>query len=696
MKTSWTRHLLTIADLGIYSREQVLNLDPAMVAERKRKLGFNMEHLNCSDVYGGERGVFFFQTGIAEEIPRDFIGEYLPEAHSRGIRVLIYYNVHWLDRDFGMRNPDWLQVSRDGRTKEDLYGSGCAPCVNSGWREWSFRGIRDLADYDIDGIFLDGPIFISDGCYCESCRESFRNEYGTTLPREQKRDDPTWRQFLDFRYESIARYMEDASRNLKEIRPDAVIYMNSSGVSPSWPAARDNRRLLTHQDILGAEGGFLYHDLRTSPLWKPGMCAKLLETQAGGKPTVVFLAGANKGWDDYLLTPAETRLLFADTVANGANPWYGIPFNRSDRLSAQAAGEMNRFLQEFSEYFEGTRPLSKIALLWSTRTADFYKATVPFTDFTPDGDKMEREGAGDFSSSFRGCYESLVRSHLPFEVLDEIALRNGSLDRYDLLITPNCACLSGESCDCIERYVYRGGNLLASFETSLYNQNGSRLENFGLSRVLGVDTGRGKFGPMKIDYMALTENHPLFEGLTDDNLPCPIYGMEVMPNTSKPLAKFREKMKSRYSKLPPISDLSAITLNSYGKGKALYLSGNFFEHYENYHNPDYRLFMSNAARSLSSPLVHLQNCPTSVEITMRTREPDTLLIHLVNFTGEMTRPIESVTPVHDVEVKLNGFHNLKSARSISPSRPSRDLEPLGNNQLKLDLESEYKMVIMEK
>lgn len=96
---------------------------------------------------------------------------------------------------------------------------------------------------------------------------------------------------------------------------------------------------MPYQDILGAEGGFLYYDLRSEPLWKPGMTAKLLEAQSGGKPTVVFIAGANKGWDEYLLTAAETRLLYADTIANGANPWYGIPLALKNRPGALAAGE---------------------------------------------------------------------------------------------------------------------------------------------------------------------------------------------------------------------------------------------------------------------------------------------------------------------------------------------------------------------
>ena len=652
---NWHHDLMTIADLGIYGEEEILDLDPAQVAERKRELGFNTEHLTCSDVYGGEKGIFYFQTDIAESVPRDFLAEYLPEAHARGIRVLIYYNVHWMQTEFAMRHPEWLQVERDGEIKEDLYGSGCAPCVNSPWRDWSLRGIRDLARYDIHGIFLDGPIFVPRGCYCDSCQRLFSNTYGEDLPREEDWGSPVWRDFIDFRYRSLARYLEDAGSALKEEKPETVIYMNCTGLSPGWPAARDNRTLMPHQDILGAEGGFLYYDLRTTPLWKPGMCAKLLETQSCGKPTVVFIAGANKGWDEYILPAAETRLLFADTVANGANPWYGIPLHRSDRPGALAAGEMNRFLLENAEYLQNTKPLSRVAMLWSTVTADFYRASVPVTDFTPEGKELERrEKAGDFSASFLGCYEALVRSHVPFSIIDEAYLSGDGLSRYDLLLLPNCACLSDQDCHEIEAYVNGGGNLMASFETSLYDEYGSRRDDFGLSKAMGTSAGRGTFGPMKLDYASAVEEDPVLEGLSSKDIPSPIYGMELSDTTARTLLAFRHKMPARYVHLPPISDNPLLTANRLGEGRCLYVAGNLFEHYAQYHNPDYRRIVANSVAQLARRTVELRDCPGSVEVVLRWQpERHRLMVHLINFTAEMTRPMESVVTFRDMDMVLH-------------------------------------------
>ncbi len=693
----WWRKPLTIADFTLPSAEEVLKINPSELAEAKSKLGFNTEHLGCSDFWGGEKGIFYFKTRIAKSMPRDLLSEYLPEAHKRGIRVLIYYNVHWLNLEFGKDHPDWLQVDAQGKIIDDLYGSGNVPCVNSPWREWSLQGIEDLASYDIDGIFLDGPIFIPGACYCESCQDKFRRKHGLDLPRREDWEDPAWSRFIEFRYDSVAEYLRDAERALKRVKQDAVIYMNSTGLWPAWPAARDNRRLVPHQDILGAEGGFLYYDLRSEPLWKPGMTAKLLETQSNGKPIVVFIAGANKGWDEYLLTPVETRLLYADTVANGANPWYGVSLSSIDRPGALAAAEMNRFILSNSEFLEGAVPVAKVGLFWSTRTADFYRSSIPVTDFTPQGGKIEKQvAAGDFHAEFLGCYELLVRSHIPFNIIDEESLRPEVLRNYDLIIAPNCACISENNVETIKDYVRNGGNLIASFETSRYDEYGVLLREPGLVEVFGVKAGKGVFGPMKLDYMSVVSGHPAIDGLSARLLPCPTYGMEVIPTTSRVIMMYHEKMPARYVKLPPLSGKPAILMNSYGKGSCLYIAGNFFEHYNSYHNPDYRVIIVNSVRLMARTLVTLDNCPQSVEITLR-HQPDKrrILVHLVNFTGEMTRPIESIVPIRDLTISLHGFKALRHAKALRLNMELNLEETEEGVAFKLPLLKEYEVIVLE-
>jgi hypothetical protein len=359
---------------------------------------------------------------------------------------------------------------------------------------------------------------------------------------------------------------------------------------------------------------------------------------------------------------------------------------------------MNRFLVKNTEYLEGTVPLARVALFWSSRTADYYRASVPVTDFTPQGERLgRREAAGNFYASFLGCYEAFVRSHVPFNVLDEEALTSEVLRGYDLLVAPNCACISEEKAEVIADYVKSGGNLIASFEASRYDEYGDLREEFSLSEVFGVEVGKGTFGPMRLDYMTVVDlESPLTKGLSATLLPCPIYGIEVAPTTAKPLTMYHEKMPARYVKLPPVSRNPAVTLNEYGDGRCLYMAGNFFEHYYNYHNQDYRRIVANAVGLMSKVLVTLGNCPTSVEVTLR-HQPGKgrLLVHLVNFTGEMTRPMESVVTLRDVAVNLHGFQGLKRAKALWLGKELSLEDVNGDVKVILPFLKEYEVITLE-
>jgi len=155
----WWEKPLRIVDIGL-PEFKLERIEEAV--KRKKELHFNCEHFGPFGYDGGERGIFYFRSSVADVVPMDLLGEYLKSAHREGIRVIIYFNVHWLSPKMAEKHKDWVQLRRDGSVIDDVYGLGMSPCVNSpDYRRWSFQVIRDLAQYDIDGIFLDGPIFIA-------------------------------------------------------------------------------------------------------------------------------------------------------------------------------------------------------------------------------------------------------------------------------------------------------------------------------------------------------------------------------------------------------------------------------------------------------------------------------------------------------------------------------------------------------
>jgi len=693
MMTRWYEKPLRIADLGAMPFKFGTVQEAVKMVERKKDLHFNAEHFGPFAYEGGERGVFYFASAVADRVPLDLLGPYLAEAHRAGIKVLIYFNVHWLALDFGRRHPDWLQLKRDGTPIDDVYGLGMSPCVNSpGYRSWSCQVIRDLARYEIDGIFLDGPIFIASGCYCSACRDKFRASFGRDLPAQEDWEDQGWRDFIEFRYRSITEYMRDSRAALKETRPEAIIYMNGQGLWPSWPNGRDNRRLAEYQDLVGAEGGFIGGDLTRESLWKPAMSAKLLETQAGGKPTVVFMAGKNCGWNHYLLTPVETELLYADTIAHGASPWYGIFYENSTGEGTQAAGRMNELIEKSSEYLERTSSIARVGLMWSVRTADFYRATVPVTDFTRKGEKLTRQArAGDHFKGFSGYFEALTRRHLPFDVLDEQAIEEKP-GNYEVLILPNVACMSDAAARRIIAWVRDGGTLVASFETSCYDEWGNRRQKPALEEILGCQFC-GIEGPCNIDYFDRGVG-PLFEGIGEPHIPSPRFRSLVATTTGKALAFYRGKFPANYQPMPPLSPNPALVEHTVDKGKVIYFCGNIEESYFEYHLPEHEHLMTEPVRRASTALLET-DAPSSVEISLRLQqEQNRLIVHLVNFTGEMTRPIQSVIPLSDITIRLPWVKNACRAFTL---RERKELEwKMGRGfEVRIPVLGSYDAVVIE-
>lgn len=656
----WWEKPLRIVDVGLpeFKLERI-----AEAVKRKKELHFNSEHFGPFKYEGGERKIFYFKSSVAKEVPLDILGEYLNAAHKEGIRVIIYFNVHWLSPTVAKEHKDWLQLRRDRSIIDDVYGLGMSPCVNSpDYRRWSFQVIKDLAQYDIDGIFLDGPIFIASGCYCDACREKFKREFGEDLPSKEDWEDPVWKKFIEFRYQSITDYMRDAYNTLKSVKPEAIIYMNGQGLWPSWPNGRDNRLLAPYQDIIGAEGGFIGGDLTKVFLWKPAMSAKLLETQASGKPTVIFIAGKNCNWDNYSLTPEETKLLYADTIAYGASPWYGEFYDNIFDPGADAAGEMNKFIEENEEYLEKTSSVADVALVWSIKTADYYRATVPITDFTQEGERLTRHiRAGDHYKAFMGYFEALTRSHIPFDVLDEKGIEE-KLNQYKVLILPNVACMSDSIGEIIKEWVKDGGILIATFETSFYDEWGNRRTTPILSDTFGVDI-EGIDGPCRLDYFDLGEG-VFFDGIKAKLIPSPIFRIKGKVTSGKSLTFYREKFPARYQPLPPTSIYPAIIENSYYKGKVFYFCGNIDETYLEFHFPEHRLLMVKSIELFTSPLV-ITDAPESVEISIREqKEKNRIIVHLINFTGEMTRPINRIVPIYNINLTFPWVTSAKKVISL--------------------------------
>jgi hypothetical protein len=121
-------------------------------------------------------------------------------------------------------------------------------------------------------------------------------------------------------------------------------------------------------------------------------------------------------------------------------------------------------------YLTDRKPLANVGVLWSQRNTDFYG----------------RDAAADLvDAPYDGMMQALVRARIPY-----LPVHADDLDRegaaLSVLILANLGGLSDEQCAAIRRFVERGGSLVATGESTLYNEWGDARPDFALADLLRV------------------------------------------------------------------------------------------------------------------------------------------------------------------------------------------------------------------
>ena len=220
-------------------------------------------------------------------------------------------------------------------------------------------------------------------------------------------------------------------------------------------------------------------------------------------------------WKDSVQSEPEIRLWVAEGTANGMRPWVtkfsGVLY---DRRWLPVVERIYQWHFDNERYLRNDVPLARVAVLHSEQTETYHAGAAP-------GDRAE--------DHVLGMYHALIEARVPFELVHEAFLTPDRLDQFRLLILADAAALSDAQCDAIRGYVKRGGSVLATFATSLFDELGRRRDDFGLADVFGVSFDGRIQGPMQNSYLTLETDpatgrrHPVLDGL--DNTPRIINGV---------------------------------------------------------------------------------------------------------------------------------------------------------------------------
>jgi hypothetical protein len=394
--------------------------------------------------------------------------------------------------------------------------------------------------------------------------------------------------------------------------------------------------------------------------WANGKNGKEYRSTLGRKPIGgIFHMGVvtPHRWPDSVQNGNETRIWVLDGVANGLRPWFNkVGASVHDHRWLKVVEDLYVWHWKNERYLRNEEPVARVALVYSQQTTTWY------------GGPQARQKVEDYSL---GMYHALIEARMPFEMLHDRTLDTAG--RFKLLLLPNIAALSNEQCGHIRRFVENGGSVLATYETSLYDEKGERRPDFGLADLFGVSWRKTLEGPIPNSYLRVEDSarrHPVMKGLEDAELLINgTYQLEV-----EPAARFEPPLLTAIPQYPSLpmekniwgvkkTDKPGIFLRTLGKGRVLYFPWDIDRVYWEVMVDDHGRLLRNAIDwALDEERPVTVDGPGVLDVTMW-KQKNSMTVHMVNLTNPMMmRPsFREMIPSPPQQVRLR----LPEGRRVS-------------------------------
>jgi len=612
----------------------------------------------------------YVSPGVNES--NDVFGYLVEGCRKMDMAVIVRTDPHAVHDREKNAHPEWIAVTADGEFRKHWsYDRAWVTCA-LGPMNFEFMtevNKEIISRYWVDGIFSNR--WAGSGlCYCENCKKLFREKTGLELPKAMALSDPSYKAYIDFHEERLFELCKFWDEEIKKLSPYARFIPNSGGGALS---GLDMRRLGDYSDILFADR---QSRSKHMPLWANGQNGKEFRAVMGNKPVGgIFHMGFEDShrWKDSVQGSDEIRLFVADGVAHGLRVWFTKFHGKIyDRRWLEPVKELYNRYADWEPYLRNTGNLARVALVFSQATGKFYGA---------------ENARQKVENPINGFYQALTESRIPFEMVHESFLSDNPndqkhLSKFKTLILPNIACLSNAQCEGLKAFVKAGGGLIATFETSLYDERGNKKSSFGLSELFGVDPAGPIEGPMKNSYLRLEMDtkHPVLSGFCDTerivngNARLPV--KENTPFPVKPVTLIPAYPDLPMEEVYPRQDHTGIAelyLRSYGAGRVAYFPWDIDATFWDLLTLDHlRLFINTLDYVHQEERLLTLKGPGAFDIAVW-RQEKSLTIHLVNMTNPMCMegPVRELLPSFPQELCFNMPEGLKprEVKLLSTGKP---------------------------
>ncbi|HTL59547.1 MAG TPA: alpha-amylase family protein [Candidatus Limnocylindrales bacterium] len=612
---------------------------------------------------------------------RDLFGEVCRAAHEDGLVVFARMDSNRAHVDLFQAHPDWF--ARDAAGNPQKAAELFVACVNSPYYVEHIPAIlREIATrYHPEG-FTDnswsGP-GRSNPCFCHNCERRFRERSGQELPREKNWNDPAYREWIQWNYERRLELWDFNNRITREAGGADCLWvgMNSGSITGQCQSFRDLKEICRRAEIImldhqsrsdssgfhnNAETGQLIHGLLG---WDKLIPESMAMYQAG-RPTFRLASKPEP----------EARLWMLEGIAGGLQPWWHhISAYHEDGRMYRTAEPIYRWHQAYEQFLVNRQPIATLGVVWSQRNTDFYGRDDP--------DLM-------VELPWRGLTQALTRARIPYLPVhaDEIGR---SASQFSALALPNLATMSETQIQAVRNFVQRGGGLLATGQTSLFDEWGQARPDFALADLFGTHIAEaagtteaarkkqaaetnhtylrlipelraGRDGPHYGNEPPITgARHPVLKGFEDtDILP---FGGTLEPIRVEKSANILMTFVPQFPIYPPETawmrepktDIAGVILNTLSGGsRSAFLPADLDRRYGRDHLPDHANLLANLVRWVArSEMPLVIEGPGLIDCHLY-RQPQRVILHLVNLTntGTWRQPTDELLPVGPLRVSI--------------------------------------------
>jgi hypothetical protein len=642
------------------------NYDPAFWLDYFRRIhveGACLSAGGCVAFYPTKIPLHFRSRWLGNHDP---FGEMVKGCRSLGMNVIGRTDSHAAHQDVRDAHPDWIMVGADG--KQQRHRSDPDFWLTCALGPYNFEFMTSVTEeimtlYRVDGIFTNR--WAGSGmCYCVHCQKNFRAFSGMDLPRTNDPQNPARREYIVWRQRRLFELWRLWDSKIKAINPDASYIANAGGGALSS----------LDMKTIGEIAPTLFADRQgrsgVMPPWSNGKNGKEYRATLGRKAIAgIFSVGLEEKyrWKDSVQNADEIRMWVADGIAHGLRPWF-VKFNAKpiDRRWLPVVEELYGWHYRNERYLRNEHSLARVAIVYSQQTAEFY------------GGENARAKVEDPALGF---YQALVEARIPFEMVHDHLLDAKHLSPFRTLILPNIAALSEQQCDQLRAFVNGGGSLVATFETSLYNEWGVRRQDFGLAPLFGAAFDGSVEGPMRNSYLNIERDpstgrfHPLVAGLEDAtriiNGVNRVRVRSIAENSPSPLMvvpSYPDLPMEEVFPRPTNTKEAGVFIREVGRGRVVYFPWDIGRTFWEILNVDHKRLLVNATLwAINEPAPVAVTGPGILDIAIWT-QAQSMTVHLVNLTNPMMMkgPVREIIPIpaQDVRIHVPNGNQIGRARLL--------------------------------